>query len=90
MTELVYRLTYVCPQCQEPHVKRGSFHQACRGAAYVLDQGSPYVEIGNEGFMQEIDLDFSEWLACKGVELEAGEWDGILHGVGGPQSPFCS
>lgn len=52
-----------------------------RGAAQLLDMGSPAVSISEEVWTQCLEIDWRDWLAEKGVKIgdEVIEWGGFKH-----------
>lgn len=85
MSNRVFRITFVCPRCGDTHVHRGPVEYCMYGAAYLIDHGSPMVTVADEGFMQEADMDFAEWLEHNGIDVGESEliWGGFSHRAGG-------
>lgn len=80
MSELVFRLTWVCPDCGHAHIMRGPVDFIKEGAAMLVDAGAPGIQIAQEGWAQIADMDFIDWLEAKGIKMgEDVEWGGFRH-----------
>lgn len=84
MPDMTFRLTWVCSHCGGSHRKRGPIGFVMRGAAHLVDdEGAKCVQIAEEGWAQEADIDFMDWLQSKGVNVgEDVEWGSFSHRKG--------